>query len=237
MNKPWIIITSITLTLLLGYAALGPAMSNVEKPQYQLISEQGNIQIREYNPSIVAEVQVQGEREEAISQGFRLLADYIFGNNKVEQDIAMTAPVTQRSSEKIAMTAPVTQQSSQKIAMTAPVTQQSSQKIEMTAPVKQQGLDNAWKVNFTMPSKYSMNTLPKPNNEKVTLHQVSSKKYIVIKFSGMGSNKNLASQEKELQEYISKNKIQTLSEPIYAFYNPPWTLAFLRHNEIMIEIK
>jgi effector-binding domain-containing protein len=223
MNKPWIIITSITLTLLLGYAALGPAMSNVEKPEYQLISEQGNIQIREYNPSIVAEVQVQGEREEAISQGFRLLADYIFGNNKVEQDIAMTAPVTQRSSEKIAMT--------------APVTQQSSQKIEMTAPVKQQGLDGTWKVNFTMPSKYSMNTLPKPNNEKVTLHQVSSKKYIVIKFSGMGSNKNLASHEKELQEYISKNKIQTLSEPIYAFYNPPWTLAFLRHNEIMIEIK
>jgi effector-binding domain-containing protein len=223
MNKPWIIITSITLTLLLGYAALGPAMSNVEKPQYQLISEQGNIQIREYNPSIVAEVQVQGEREEAISQGFRLLADYIFGNNKVEQDIAMTAPVTQ--------------QSGQKIAMTAPVTQQSSQKIEMTAPVKQQGLDGTWKVNFTMPSKYSMNTLPKPNNEKVTLHQVSSKKYIVIKFSGMGSNKNLASHEKELQEYISKNKIQTLSEPIYAFYNPPWTLAFLRHNEIMIEIE
>ncbi|MBU6197431.1 MAG: heme-binding protein [Cyanobacteria bacterium REEB446] len=209
MNKPWIIITSITLTLLLGYAALGPAMSNVEKPQYQLISEQGNIQIREYNPSIVAEVQVQGEREEAISQGFRLLADYIFGNNKVEQDIAMTAPVTQ----------------------------QSGQKIAMTAPVKQQGSDNAWKVNFTMPSKYSMNTLPKPNNEKVTLYQVPSKKYIVIKFSGMGSNKNLALHEKELQEYISKNKIQTLSEPIYAFYNPPWTLAFLRHNEIMIEIK
>ena len=107
----------------------------------------------------------------------------------------------------------------------------------MTAPVKQQGSDNAWKVNFTMPSKYSMNTLPKPNSEKVTLHQVPSKKYVVIKFSGMNSNKNLASHEKELQEYISENKIQTLSEPIYAFYNPPWTLAFLRHNEIMIEIK
>jgi effector-binding domain-containing protein len=223
MNKPWIIITSITLTLLLGYAAVGPAMSNVEQPKYRVISEQGNIQIREYNPVIVAEVQVQGEREEAISQGFRLLADYIFGNNKVKQDIAMTAPVTQ--------------QSGQKIAMTAPVTQQSSQKIAMTAPVKQQGSDNAWKVNFTMPSKYSMNTLPKPNNEKVTLHQVSSKKYASIKFSGMGSNKNLALHEKELQEYISENKIQTLSEPIYAFYNPPWTLAFLRHNEIMIEIE
>lgn len=223
MNKPWIIITSITLTLLLGYAAIGPAMSNVEQPKYRVISAQGNIQIREYNPSIVAEVQVQGEREEAISQGFRLLADYIFGNNKVEQDIAMTAPVKQQSSEKIAMT--------------APVTQQSSQKIEMTAPVKQQGSDNAWKVNFTMPSKYSMNTLPKPNNEKVTLHQVPSKKYVVIKFSGMGSNKNLAAHEKELQEYISENKIQAISKPIYAFYNPPWTLAFLRHNEIMIEIE
>jgi effector-binding domain-containing protein len=184
-------------------------MSNVEQPKYQVISEQGNIQIREYNPSIVAEVQVQGEREEAISQGFRLLADYIFGNNRVEQGIAMTAPVTQRS----------------------------SQKIEMTAPVKQQGLDGTWKVNFTMPSKYSMNTLPKPNNEKVTLHQVPSKKYAIIKFSGMGSNKNLALHEKELQEYISKNKIQTVAKPIYAFYNPPWTLAFLRHNEIMIEIE
>lgn len=207
-SKQWIFITSVILILLLGYAALGPAMSSVEEPKYQLISAEENIQIRKYNPIIIAEVQVRGEREEAIGQGFRLLADYIFGNNKVDQDIAMTAPVTQQSSKKIAM----------------------------TAPVKQQELDNAWRVSFTMPSKYSMNTLPKPNNEKVALHQVPSKKYVVIKFSGMNSNKNLALHEKKLQEYILENKIQAVSTPIYAFYNPPWTLPFLRHNEIMIEI-
>jgi hypothetical protein len=184
-------------------------MSNVEQPNYEVISSESNIDIRQYAPIIIAETEVQGEREEAIGKGFRLLADYIFGNNTVKQEIAMTAPVQQQNSEKIAM----------------------------TAPVQQQSQDGVWKVSFVMPMEYSIDTLPKPNNEKVTLKEVLEKRYVVIQFSGLNSNENIAQHEKMLMQYIEANQIKIAGPPKYAFYNPPWTLPFMKRNEIMLELE
>jgi hypothetical protein len=98
----------IVAALLLGAALWGPIVSNVEHPKYKVFERTGSIEIRDYAPMIVAEVEVKGERREAISKGFRVIADYIFGNNTRAQKV--TAPVTQQGSEKIAMTAPVTQE-------------------------------------------------------------------------------------------------------------------------------
>lgn len=190
-------------------AMIGPIMSNVEQPNYELISSESNIDIRQYAPIIIAETEVQGERKEAIGKGFRLLADYIFGNNTVKQEIAMTAPVQQQNNEKIAM----------------------------TAPVQQQSQDGAWKVSFVMPAEYSIDTLPKPNNEKVTLKKVLEKRYVVIQFSGLNSNENIAQHEKMLMHYIEKNNLKIAGPPKYAFYNPPWTLPFMKRNEIMVELE
>lgn len=100
----------VAVVALLGVLLAGPIMSDVEQPKYQLVEADKNIEIRDYGPTIAAEVEVSGERQKAISEGFRLIAGYIFGNNASQQKVAMTAPVTQQSSEKIAMTAPVTQQ-------------------------------------------------------------------------------------------------------------------------------
>jgi SOUL heme-binding protein len=66
--------------------------------------------------------------------------------------------------------------------MTAPVTQQGSEKIAMTAPVTQQG---DGRVRFIMPSNYTMEALPKPNNPAVELKEIGAKRYTVIRFSGM----------------------------------------------------
>jgi len=104
----WWVIAILTVVLL-GAALWGPIVSNVEHPKYTLIDRSGNIEVRDYAPMIVAETEVPGERREAIIKGFRLIADYIFGNNIAAEMVPMTGPVTQRSSEKIAMTAPVTQ--------------------------------------------------------------------------------------------------------------------------------
>ena len=169
-------------------------MSNVEKPKYQVVSSQANIEIRKYNPMIIALVEVQGERKEAIRGGFKMLADYIFGNNKSKEDIPMTAPV------------------------------------------KQQKFQENWQISFIMPSEYNMETLHQHNNKTISLKELPSKKYIVINFSGMISDQNIALNEEKLKKYIFENEIQSLSTPIYAFYNPPWTLPFMRRNEIMMEI-
>ena len=202
-------ITSIiAFILIVGGLLAGPVMSNVEKPDYKVIQTERNIEIRQYEPMIVAEVEVDGKREDAIREGFRLIADYIFGNNTVQRDIAMTAPVQQ----------------------------QESQKIAMTAPVQQQSTGRSWQISFVMPSKYSMETLPEPKNDRVRLKEIMTKKFVVIKFSGTNSNENVTKHENQLMNYIESNQIKIIDSPKYAFYNAPWTLPFMRRNEVMIEI-
>jgi len=120
--------------------------------------------------------------------------------------------------------------------MSAPVTQTKSDKIAMTAPVIQQGDGTSWKVRFVMPAAYQIDTLPKPNNDAIKLKEVPGKRFSVIRFSGLASNENLQEHEKELRSFIKERNLKPLSLAIYAFYNPPWTLPFLRRNEVMIEV-
>ena len=194
--------------LILGTALMGNIMSNVEQAKYEVVERHGNIEIRDYAPMIIAEVDVAGERKEAINKGFRLIADFIFGNN---------APA-------------------QKVAMTAPVLQEPNQKIAMTAPVTQQGDESSWKVRFVMPANYTMETLPKPNNNAVQLQQVAGKRFAAIRFSGTAGDASLKEQTTKLNSFIAEQKIKAISAPTYAFFNPPWTLPLFRRNEVMVEI-
>lgn len=187
-------------------------MSNVEHPKYELVERSGNIEIRDYAPMIIAEAKVEGERAEAIRTGFRIIADYIFGNNAGAKKVAMTAPVAQQSGEEVA------------------------EKIAMTAPVAQQGDGNSWRVHFVMPSSYSLETLPKPNNPQVMLREIPAKRFAVIQFSGMGRDASLEHHTAALNDFVKANDLTPASQPTYAFYNPPWTLPFLRRNEILIEL-
>ena len=208
MKKKWTMITSIIGLILIVGVLAGPLMSDVEKPDYKVIQSEQNIEIRHYEPMIIAEVEVEGKREDAIRDGFRLIADYIFGNNKVKLDIAMTSPVQQ----------------------------QESQKIAMTAPVQQQSTGRSWQISFVMPSKYIMESLPEPNNDRVRLKEILTKKFVVIEFSGTNSNENVTKHENQLMNYIEANQIKIIGSPKYAFYNAPWTLPFMRRNAVMIEI-
>ena len=189
-------------------ALSGSIMSRVAEPKFKLIAVDSNFEIREYVPVIAAEVEVAGERRQAINAGFRLIAGYIFGGNAPAQKIAMTAPVTQQRGEKIAMTAPVTQQAS----------------------------GDVWKVRFIMPEGYTLVTLPRPNNERVKLIAIPAKRFVVIRFSGSQKDANVTPQQQKLLDYVRAHHLPTTGEPTLAFYNPPWTLPFLKRNEVMIEL-
>jgi hypothetical protein len=205
----WWIAVAVVVAVVAGIGALsGSIVSNVEQPKYEVIAADNRIEIRDYLPMIVAEAEVSGERDQAISDGFRIIADYIFGNNLSSRKVAMTAPVTQRSNEKIAMTAPVTQQ----------------------------GNEHSWQVRFVMPSNYTLDTLPRPNNPAIKLHLIEGKRFAVIRFSGLASEDRLKHETDGLIEFIKNRNLTVTSAPTYAFYNPPWTLPFLRRNEIMIEV-
>jgi ATP-dependent Zn protease len=184
----------------------------IEIPKYKVIKREGNCELRQYDTYITASVEVNGKDYNiATSQGFRYLADYIFGNNTKRSNISMTAPVLQE--EK-------------------PV----SEKITMTAPVSIIKGENTYKISFVMPNKYTLETLPLPNNSKVILTKVSTFKAAVISFSGLLNEKIITKKTEELKKWIKLQKLKDTNVIQIARYNPPWTLWFLRRNEILINL-
>jgi hypothetical protein len=204
----WVVSGAVVGLLVLGSALWGPIVSNVEQPKYNLVESNGNIEVRDYAAMIVAETDVAGARYDAVREGFRTIADYIFGNNIASAKVPMTAPVTQQASERVAMTAPVIQQADGQV----------------------------WQVRFVMPASYTMQTLPIPNSPAVRLREIIGKRFAVIRFSGTAGEDILQHRTQELREFVGAKNLNCLSAPTYAFYNPPWTLPFLRRNEVMIEI-
>jgi len=201
----------------------GPAMA-IEEPTFEVVRKEGAMEIRKYAPFIVAQTWVQGDMDEASSRGFRLIADYIFGNN---------VAVGERTAAKIAMTAPVTmapEAASQKIAMTAPVTM--APQAAASAP----GASQRWRVHFVMPRQYTLATLPKPNNQEVQLEEVPAKWFAVLRYSGMNTNARVQQRNEEAVAWVVAQKLTPLGPPQLARYDPPWTLPPFRRNEVLVEI-
>ncbi|MDO8692481.1 MAG: heme-binding protein [Sheuella sp.] len=203
-------ITRALFALLLSLNVYGSLAMATEEPPYTAILKEGDFEIREYPPLIAAEVTVTGERSDAISAGFRLLAGYIFGGNTKKQSIAMTAPVTQAPAE--------------------------SEKIAMTAPVTQSGSEAEWTVRFIMPQSYTLDTLPAPNDPKVKLVPLAPARFAVVKFSGLAKEPEIIEQTQLLNEFMTKQKLTATGPATLARYDPPWTLWFLRRNEVMIPV-
>ncbi|WP_201603350.1 SOUL family heme-binding protein [Psychrobacter immobilis] len=210
-----------TYLLLSGSLLTSGAAMATEEPNYTVLSQMDDFELRRYDKQLVAQTLVSGDQDSASREGFKVLADYIFGNNT-----AATG-----GSSKISMTAPVTMQPNNK------KSDSESQKIAMTAPVSMQQDDGKWRVQFTMPSKYTMQTLPKPNNPNITITEVPAQTYGVIKFSGLAGSKKVATKTEELQSWMQTQNLTITGEPELARYNPPWTLPFLRRNEVMIAYK
>ncbi|MGL5904130.1 MAG: SOUL family heme-binding protein [Cetobacterium sp.] len=180
-----------------------------EEAGYTLISADKDIEIRQLDSTLVAEVTVPGGYDYATNAGFKKLAKYIFGENTSKDEISMTAPVLQEKSEKI----------------------------NMTAPVLQEKTGESWSMQFTMPKKYTLETLPKPLDKEITIKEIPSKKVAVLTYSGLLTEKKIDLKTLELEEWCRKNNVKQISAPRSLGYDPPWTLPFLRRNEITVDIE
>ena len=202
---------------LAGFALLGvssilvvkSAMA-IEKAKYTVMEKEDGFEIRQYDPRIVAETFVEGELEKAGNEGFRRLYAYISGENTKKQSISMTAPVSQKTGSK---------------------------KIAMTAPVKQEMKDNRWRITFLMPAKYTLETLPEPNDTRVRLTEESGRLMVAVKYSGTWSEEGYEENRVLLEEYIQKRGLTKTGEPVWARYDPPFMPWFLRRNEVLIPIE
>ena len=203
------ILALLAAALVLG--TLSPMARAIEEPRHTVVQQLGDVEVRQYEPYLVAEVVVPGPADEAGNQGFRLLAGYIFGKNKGERKIEMTAPVAQS-------TAP------------APM------KIEMTAPVALAPAEGGYTVQFMMPAQFTLETLPEPLDPRVKLKAVPGGRVAVVRFSGFWSEANYQEHLQKLQRTIESAGLRPTGSPIYSRYDPPWIPWFMRRNEIWLRL-
>ena len=193
----------------LFFMPMGESMA-LEEAKYTVIMKEESFELRQYEPHIVAETMVEGDYDKAGNEGFRRLFKYISGENQKKQSIAMTAPVSQDA---------------------------GPEKIAMTAPVSQEQTGGQWRIAFVMPSEYTLDTLPQPADPKVSLRQVPSRRMAAITYSGSWSRERYEQHRALLEAFVQKKKLQTLGEPVLARYNSPFTLWFLRRNEVLVPVQ
>ncbi len=183
-------------------------MAAEELPKYTVVeAAAGDIEIRDYAPMLVAEVVVEGDRDTAANEGFRILAGFIFGGNQSSAKVAMTAPVTQTPSETIAMTAPVTQTPSD---------------------------GGNWTISFMMPSKFTRETLPVPDDKRIVIRETLPRRAAARRFSGRWTKDNLAKNAMLLDAFITERQLKPDGPSFFAFYNGPFTPFFMRRNEVIV---
>jgi len=201
------------LVALLAAACLplvSPAARAIEEPSYTVERKLGDVEIRAYAPYVVAEVVVPGPADSAGNRAFPLLAGYIFGRNKGERKMAMTAPVTQTA---------------------APM------KMEMTAPVTQTAAEGGFVVQFVLPREVTIDRAPEPLDARVKVREVAAARWATITFSGLWSADNYERHLARLREEVAAAGLQVQGEPMWSRYDAPWKPWFLRRNEIWLALK
>lgn len=182
---------------------------NLEMPEYTVIERDGRFEIREYPNIVIVETVASGDRRTAENQAFYRLFDYISGANEANGKIEMTAPVVQEL---------------------------ASEKVAMTAPVLQESTPDGWRMAFVLPSRYSVETAPTPTNAEVTLRSVAPKRVAAMRFAGRMTQRSLEERAPELERWIESKGLEAISPFRSAGYDPPFTIPFLRRNEIMVDV-
>ena len=197
------------LPALLLLAILPGAAHAVEEPAYTVLQTFPAFEIRQYASYTVAEVVMPPPASDAGNRAFPILAGYIFGKNKGERKLEMTAPVTQT---------PV------------PV------KLEMTAPVTQQAGSEGVLVQFVLPKDIKLQNAPEPLDARVMLREVAPRRVAVIRYSGFWSEANYSKHLNQLEQGLRAANIAWKGEPVLSRYNGPMTPWFMRRNEIWLNL-
>lgn len=180
-----------------------------QEPDYKVLQTFKDMEVRQYEPYCVAEVVVPGPAEDAGNTAFPILAGYIFGKNKGERKLAMTAPVTQAAE---------------------PV------KLEMTAPVTQALAPGGFKVQFVLPKGVTRDNAPEPLDVRVVLRDIAPSRVAVVRYSGFWSESNYQQHLAKLQAALRAANLNSVGEPVYSRYNAPLTPWFMRRNEIWLHL-
>lgn len=196
------------------FILIGAKTMAIEEPDFEVLPETADYEIRHYSPYLVAEVDVERKFGEAGNEAFRILAAYIFGENVPGEKMQLTAPVeSHRIGKGIRM------------AMTAPVLSRETES----------GADS-FTYGFVMERKYTMDTLPKPKDRRIELRRQEPRFVAARRYSGDWTETNRRANESQVLSALKAVGLEYRSEPILARYNSPFTPPFPRRNEVLIEI-
>lgn len=181
--------------------------SGYEGPKYSLVEKAGDVEIRRYESRLAAEVVDAKDDRE----GFFLLFDFISGKNSAQQKISMTSPVeVDKSGVKIAMTTPV----------------------ETSAPE-----GGKMRMRFFMPSDLTKDIAPTPLDSRVRIIEVPADTYAVLRYSGSTGREKFKVEADTLLAGLSASAWRPVSEPFFFGYDPPFTIPFLRRNEVLVKVE
>jgi hypothetical protein len=192
------------------FSTISVGCISVEQQKYFVVDKMENFEIRKYPPAIIAEVSVNDDFKKAGNSGFRILLDFISGKNKQNSKIKMTAPVDQSL---------------------------GSEKIKMTAPVEMIGNKNNYIIRFVMPEKYTLEKLPKPLDKRIIVKKTPETKKAARIYYGSWSEENFKTNKEILINSLDKSNIKWSGNVIFARYNSPLTLWFLKKNEIIVNLE
>jgi len=206
MNNPIARLSSLLWT---GLTVMG--IRGSEEPSYRVLSEDGNIQIRLYQPMLIAETKIEADYSQAGKIGFNRLARYIFGGNVQNKEMAMTTPVFRESI--------------------------NGQIETMNETTQHAPNNNKWIMSFVMPPSFDVTTLPEPTDPLVIIESIPTKKVAILRYTGSLNQERMTEYSQILLAWLDERHIKRLSSPRSAAYDPPWTIPSLRRNEIHIDIE
>ena len=185
--------------------------TGTEQPKYEVVERIGDsVEIRRYAPRVAAETSIDVTKSgNPRGEAFRIVAAYVFGANKGKKKIDMTSPVEVKT---------------------------AGEKIAMTAPVEIDKSETRLVLRFFMPSQYSRDTLPEPIDNRVRLVDIPSQTAAVLRFTGSTDAAAVSTRTAELLGRLRETNWRIEGTPTAFFYNPPWTIPFLRHNEVAVTV-
>jgi len=201
-------IVSLIVVLWAGYTYFYE--TGLGQPSYSVIEEHDSVEFREYEPFVIASTLPATDGRPGLNSGFRTLAGYIFGGNQPNESIEMTAPVLQQN--------------------------EPGESLPMTAPVLQSDDGEGMRMAFVMPAGRTLENLPTPNDDSVSITEVDWGQVAAIHFSGWGNDERFRDAEQEIRAVLAAQGRRASGPALYAQYNSPYAFPLMRRNEVLIPL-
>jgi hypothetical protein len=181
-----------------------------EEPVYNTLKTYEEFELRQYESFIIAEVHVTGGFDDVGNKAFRKLFNYISNADRPQGKIDMTTPVIQQPME-----------------ISGDTNTDNAKKAQ----------EKGYRFAFVMPGKYELEDLPPPLDPAIQLKTVPGNLIAARRYSGTWSQERYQKNEQILLQAIKGSDYKAAGEPIFARYNAPFSLWFLRRNEVLVPVE